>query len=202
MDFSQKLQELRRLRHLTQEELAKQLFVSRTAISKWESGRGYPSIDSLTAIASFFEVTVDELLSTREVLSIAKEDGKENRLRFRALAFGLLDVLMLMLVFLPVFAVSIDGTVQNRALVALGGARIYLRVAYCAVTAASVIVGFLTLALQSCRSVLWLKYKDAISLFVSVAALLVFIISSQPYAAIFSFALLSVKAFILIRNKI
>ena len=47
MEFHEKLQELRKQKNLTQEELSEILFVSRTAISKWESGRGYPSIDSL-----------------------------------------------------------------------------------------------------------------------------------------------------------
>lgn len=47
MEFNEKLQKLRKEQKLTQEELAEKLFVSRTAISKWESGRGYPSIDSL-----------------------------------------------------------------------------------------------------------------------------------------------------------
>ena len=56
MEFCEKLQELRKKRRLTQEELAEQLYVSRTAISKWESGRGYPSIDSLKAIAKYFSV--------------------------------------------------------------------------------------------------------------------------------------------------
>ena len=59
MEFNEKLKELRSSRGLTQEELAEALFVSRTAISKWESGRGYPSIDSLREISDFFSVTID-----------------------------------------------------------------------------------------------------------------------------------------------
>ena len=47
MEFNEKLQKLRTNENLTQEELAEKLYVSRAAISKWESGRGYPSIDSL-----------------------------------------------------------------------------------------------------------------------------------------------------------
>lgn len=38
MDLSEKLQKLRKENNLTQEDLAKKLFVSRTAISKWETG--------------------------------------------------------------------------------------------------------------------------------------------------------------------
>lgn len=58
MEFSEKLQELRKSRGLTQEELAEALYVSRTAVSKWESGRGYPSIDSLKVISNYFTVTI------------------------------------------------------------------------------------------------------------------------------------------------
>ena len=60
MEFHEKLQELRKKKGLTQEELAEALYVSRTAVSKWESGRGYPSIDSLKAIGSFFGMTYEK----------------------------------------------------------------------------------------------------------------------------------------------
>ena len=76
MEFHEKLQELRKSRNLTQEELAEALFVSRTAISKWESGRGYPSIDSLKEISVFFSVTIDELLSSEKLISIAEREAK------------------------------------------------------------------------------------------------------------------------------
>ena len=55
MELSEKLQELRKEKGLTQEELAEALFVSRTAISKWESGRGVPNIESLKAISKFLD---------------------------------------------------------------------------------------------------------------------------------------------------
>ena len=71
MEFNEKLQELRKYKGLTQEDLAEKLYVSRTAVSKWEAGRGYPNIESLKAIAKFFSVTIDELLSTDEMLTIA-----------------------------------------------------------------------------------------------------------------------------------
>ena len=72
MEFNEKLQQLRKRRDLTQEELADQLYVSRTAVSKWESGRGYPNIDSLKAISKYFSVTIDELLSGDELLTLAE----------------------------------------------------------------------------------------------------------------------------------
>ena len=58
MEFNEKLQELRKQKGFTQEELAELLFVSRTAVSKWESGRGYPNIDSLKAISKLFFIAM------------------------------------------------------------------------------------------------------------------------------------------------
>ena len=72
MEFNEKLQMLRADKNMTQEELAKELYVSRTAISKWESGRGYPNIDSLKAIAKYFHITIDELIGTEEIITLAE----------------------------------------------------------------------------------------------------------------------------------
>ena len=88
MEFHEKLQELRKSRGLTQEELAEELYVSRTAISKWESGRGYPSIDSLKEISNYFSVTIDELLSTDKLLSIAEKENRANLREMCDLLFG------------------------------------------------------------------------------------------------------------------
>ena len=104
MEFNEKLQELRLRKGLTQEELSKALFVSRTAVSKWESGKGFPNIESLKQISKLFSVTVDELLSSDELLSIAEKDGEQKEKRLRSLVFGLSDISALLLIFLPFFA--------------------------------------------------------------------------------------------------
>ena len=200
MEFNEKLQELRKQRGLTQEELAASLYVSRTAISKWESGRGYPNIDSLKAIAKFFSVTVDELLSTDEVLTIAEEDSKRKEKHFRDLMYGLLDICIAMLLFLPFFAEKADGIIQSVSLIALDGVQPYLKIAYLAVVISMIVMGILTLALQNVQTTAWVKSKTMISLMLGTIAVLVFMISSQPYVAVFAFALLAIKALMLIKR--
>lgn len=63
MSFGTQLQALRRRRGITQEELAQQLNVSRQAVSKWESSRGYPEMDKVIYICNCYGVTMDELFA-------------------------------------------------------------------------------------------------------------------------------------------
>lgn len=200
MEFHEKLQELRKKKGLTQEELAAALYVSRTAVSKWESGRGYPNIDSLKAIAAFFSVTVDELLSSDQLLSIAEAEQKQAATHFRDLAYGLLDLCMTMLLFLPLFASRADGVIHGASLLSLTGIPPYLKIAFFAAVIATVLWGVLTLALQTCHASPWLKSKHAISLSLSGIAVMLFILSLHPYAAVFTFVLLTVKVFLLIKR--
>ena len=201
MEFNVKLQELRKNKGLTQEELAAALFVSRTAISKWESGRGYPSIDSLKMIAKFFSVTVDELLSGEEVLSIAEEDGKQKENRICTLIFGLVDISVLLLLFLPIFGQESDGVIESVALLSLLQVPSVLRVLYIAVVTLNVLNGIIMLALQSLNFRLWERCKYLLSLILSIAGVFVFIVSShQVYAAVLLFVLLIIKVFVLIKK--
>ena len=196
MEFNQKLQELRKQKSLTQEELAAALFVSRTAISKWESGRGYPNIDSLKEIANYFEITIDELLSSEELLTVAKEDTKKKEKRFCDLVFGLLDFSAIMLIFLPFFAVRIDGIIKEGSLLSLSEIATYLRISYFIIIVGITVLGVLRLALQNCSFKFWQKYNNLVSMILNALGALVFIISQQPYAAIFLFSFFIIKAII------
>ena len=59
MELSEKIQKLRKEHNMTQEQFAEKLFVSRTAVSKWETGRGMPSMESLQMIAKLFLLQSD-----------------------------------------------------------------------------------------------------------------------------------------------
>lgn len=198
MEFYEKLQELRKSRGLTQEELAQMLYVSRTAISKWESGRGYPSIDSLKAISKCFSVSLDELLSSEAVLTLAEADGRQREGRMQSLVFGLLDCGSALLFFLPLFGQRESGAVRGVSLLALAAAS-YIKAAFWALTALTVLSGILLLALQNCRSPRWLRIKSKASLGLNAAGTLLFIAALQPYAAVFTFVFLAIKALLLIK---
>ena len=105
MEFSEKLQKLRTQRNLTQEQLANQLFVSRTAISKWETGRGTPNLDSLQAIAKLFGVSLDELLSTEEVVVMAKNENKRNTEQILCYIDSVLNLMSVFGFLLPMYKV-------------------------------------------------------------------------------------------------
>ena len=201
MEFNEKLQELRKHKGLTQEELAELLFVSRTAVSKWESGRGYPNIDSLKAIARFFGVTIDELLSGDELLTIAEKDTEQKENHIRDLVFGLLDISVAVFFFLPLFGQKVNGIIQEVSLLSLTGIASYLRIAYFLVAIGIAVFGILTLALQKCQQLFWVRNKNRISLILNAVGVTLFIISTQPYAAILLFVFLVIKGLMLIKSR-
>ena len=201
MEFNEKLQELRKRKGLTQEELAEVLYVSRTAISKWESGRGFPNIESLKSISKFFSISLDELLSGEEILAIAENDNKQKVRTLRDLIFGLLDCGIALLLFLPFFGQEANGVIKSVSLLSLSDIQPYLKTAYIAFTGTMILLGIITLALQNCRQRLWTQSKSILSLALSAVGVCLFMISQQPYAAVFVFAFLIIKALMLIKRQ-
>lgn len=200
MEFNEKLQTLRKQKGITQDELANALYVTRAAVAKWESGRGYPNIESLKNIAEFFSVTVDELLSGNEILTIAKEESRQKEKHFRDLLFGLLDIGALMFLFLPLFGQTTDGIIKSVGLLKLTEVPPYLKTAYFTVIIAIAALGILMLSLKNYHFTVLEKIKSKISLILNVSGVLLFIISSQPYAAALLFVFLIIKTAVLI-NK-
>ena len=201
MEFHEKLQELRKQKGITQEELAASLFVSRTAVSKWESGRGYPSIDSLKSIAGFFGVTIDDLLSGDEVLTIAETDSRERERSLRDRVFGLLDCSAAAFLILPFFSQRTDSGILEVSLPALTDIAPYMKAAYLSAVLLIVASGVLHLAMQEGRCAFWDRHRTALSLLLNVTGVFLFILSPQPYAASFLFIFLVIKGLMLIKKQ-
>ena len=197
MEFNEKLQELRKKKGLTQEELAQALFVSRAAISKWESARGYPNIDSLKAIAKYFRISIDELLSGDELLSIAEADKRQRERQLRELVFSMLDISLILLLFLPLFGQALGEAVEARPLLSLSPS--WLKGIYLAAVVALSGWGLFSLGADK-LCIKWAQWeKGKISLLLNAIAALIFIVSLQPYAAVLLFVFLMIKALMLIK---
>ena len=200
MELGEKLQKLRNSREMTQEELAQAIYVSRTAVSKWESGRGYPSIDSLKAISSFFSVSVDDLLSGDKLIDLAETENKRNIRSVCDLLFGIADVLALTLVILPLYPNAIAGEVYAVDLLAYSQAAPTILVIHWALFGLLFAAGCVKAAMALLKNE---KGRKAISFFsVAIGIVTVFFLAltREPYATAMAFALLIIKGLMLIRS--
>lgn len=200
MEFYEKLQELRKNKSLTQEELAEALYVSRTAISKWESGRGYPNIDSLKEIAKFFSVTVDDLICSEEIISVAKREKEELTGKILALSFATLDVAMAMLLFLPIFGNGTD-TPTSVALYGLTGIHAWIRNLFTIVICITILLGIAGFIACNLEKKALSRRLIVVSIALSILGAALFIITRQPYAGIILLGMLIVKGLALIAGK-
>lgn len=200
MEFHEKLQELRKSKGLTQEELAEALYVSRTAVSKWESGRGYPSIDSLKEISRFFGVTIDELICPQEMMTAAEDDKRQSIGRYVSVICNAMDILTAVLLFLPVFGNGTDSP-ASVSLFHLTGAQPWLKTVFIAVIGIIILNGICGLVLARFNKASWNKHRLVTGMLLSVTAVGVFIAARQPYAGIVCFSILVIKTWLMIRGR-
>ena len=192
MEFNEKLQELRKSRGLTQEDLAQALFVSRTAISKWESGRGYPSIDSLKSISRFFSVSIDELICQEEIISAAEEDKQSFACRTVSFVAAALDILTAILLFLPAFGNG-DDSPATVSLFALTGVQAWAKFVFLIIIGITVLNGLCGMILIHFDRPVWNRHRLYTGMALSILGVAIFIAVRQPYAGILYFALLVIK---------
>lgn len=65
--FKDKIKELRKVNHLTQEQLAEKIGVSRSAVGMWERGDREPNFETAEVIADYFNVRLDELIGQKTI---------------------------------------------------------------------------------------------------------------------------------------
>lgn len=200
MEFHEKLQELRKNRGLTQEELAEALYVSRTAISKWESGRGYPSIDSLKAIASFYSVTIDELLTGEKLISIAEKENKSNIRNMCDLLFGMVDVCFFILIMLPLYPKSMDGYIYSVNLFEYTEISAWSRNIYWMMFLFLIVLGISKSVLVHFKKERKQKELTIVSMGVHIVVIIFLGMRREPYAVTMAFLLLVIKGALLLKR--
>ncbi len=115
------LGELRKQKGLKQKEVAEVIQVSDKAVSRWETGRGIPDVDSLQRLSDFYEVSINEILAGRRIqenevekvtdrnlkVMVKKQFSLKKKLFFAALAVVALLILLVVLVPVNYMGVSI-----------------------------------------------------------------------------------------------
>ena len=200
MEFNEKLQELRKSRSLTQEELAKALFVSRTAISKWEQGRGYPSLDSLKEISRFFSVSIDDLICSEEIISVAMDEKKECMDKYISLICNMLDIFMVLLLLLPVFGNGADNP-ASVSLYSITGISTWIKIVFATLIGVVVLNGICGVVISHFEKPLWNRHGLVTGMVLSIACAAVFILTRQPYAGIMCLSVLVVKGLLIEKGK-
>ena len=199
MEFNEKLQELRKNKGLTQEELAEILYVSRTAISKWESGRGYPNIESLKEISKFFDVSIDDLLSGEKLLSIAEKENKSNIRNICDFLFGIVDLFSFILVVLPLYPNTFDGFIYSVNLLNYTQISSINLNFYWFMFVSLFAVGVIKIILTKTKAEKGNKILITLSIALNIFIALYLALTRSVYAVVIAFLLLLVKGGILLK---
>lgn len=200
MEFNEKLQELRKNRGMTQEELAEVLYVSRTTISKWELGRGYPSIDSLKDISKFFSVSIDDLLSGEKLLTLAEKENKSNIRNMCDLLFGIVDLCSFILIILPLYPNTIDEFVYSVNLLNYTQTTGLNKTICWVVFSLLVIIGLAKVIFIKTKAEKCSKILMEISISISALIVIFLAITREVYAVVVVFLLLIIKGVIFLRR--
>lgn len=198
MELSEKIQKLRKEHNLTQEQLAEQLFVSRTAVSKWETGRGMPSMESLQMIARLFNISLDDLLRAEEVITIAENENKENISRFASLIDGIFNTTAIVGLLLPLYKAELNNVFYSVPLYQYEG---WLAILYWVFPIAMAICGIIQIIMNKSEREKIKRSVNAIGVILNACAVFILILGGQPYPAVMFFTLFLIKGTVLVLKR-
>ena len=187
MTLGEKISDLRKRRGISQEKLAELLEVSRQAVTKWESGKGYPNIESLKNISKIFSVSIDELLSNNELLQAAENENKSNISKLSSLIFGILDLMALAYIFLPFYGQELNGYIYSVNLLQYTDAPISIRIIYYTLIIVMSLIGATEIILQFFDDKKKFRIFKSVSITWHSLSIIFFAASRQPYVTIFLF---------------
>ena len=190
MEFSEKIKKIRNDNKLTQEQFAEKMLVSRTAVSKWENGTCYPSIDSLKYMSKLFNISLDKLLSSEEILALADKENKKNISKYNNLLFSLLDFIRILFVFIPLYSYKTNDFIYSVQLFNSNELSLALKIIFLIIFIIFSILGIIELLLSFKENN---KLITKISLAIDSLVILFIVFAKQPYVVALMFILFIIK---------
>lgn len=201
LEFSEKLQKLRKQKDLTQEQLAEQLFVSRTAISKWESGKGYPNIESLKSISKLFEVSIDQLLSGDEIINIATTENHSNMNKVFGYIYAMFDIMAVVFIFLPLYGKRVGNHIGMVNLLEHDSIPLWMYVSYWMIFISIIGLGIIQLLFSHFEKEKGRRNCLKVSFIAHSLAIILFAAAREPYVNALLFLFFTIKVLTLLKEK-
>ncbi len=201
LEFNLKLQELRKQKGMTQELLAEQLFVSRTAISKWESGRGYPNLESLKGLSKVFEVTIDELLSGDELICLASNENHYNLNKIFGYIYSILDIMAVLFIFLPLYSQPMETYIKSVSFIEYTNSSQIIIATYWIIFIFLITIGIIEFMLTYFDKMKLTKLMLRISIILHSVAIIFSIATREPYVSSLLFVFFILKGISFFKRK-
>ena len=199
MELSKKIKQIRNENKLTQEQFAEKMLVSRTAVSKWENGTCYPSIDSLKYMSQTFKISLDKLLSNEEILEIAKIENQSNISKYNSLLFCLLDIIRIVFIFLPLYSYKTNDFIYSVSLFNSNDLNSTLKIIFMLIFIIFLALGIIELIFNYKGNN---RFLNKISIFLDVISIFVLLFIKQPYVIALMFVIFIIKTIMLVNvNK-
>ena len=164
-----------------------------------QEGRGYPSIDSLKEIASYFSVTIDDLLSGEKLISIAEKENKTNIRNMCDLLFGIVDTCVFLLIVLPLYPNTINGYIYSVNLFAYTEITSMNRIIYWGMFIFLIVSGAIKVILTKFNIEKGHKFITNISMVFHILIVLLLAMTREAYAITVAFLLLVIKGQLLLK---
>ena len=194
LELSKNIKQIRNDNKLTQEQFAEKMLVSRTAVSKWENGTCYPSIDSLKYMSQTFNISLDKLLSSEEILEIAKTENQSNISEYNSLLFCLLDIVRIIFIFLPLYSYKTNDFIYSVSLLNSNDLGTTLKIVFMLIFIMFLILGIIELIFNFKGNN---KLINKISIFLDVTSIFVLLFTKQPYVITLIFIIFIIKIIML-----
>ena len=194
MELCKKIKKIRSDNKLTQEQFAEKMLVSRTAVSKWENGTCYPSIDSLKYMSKIFNVSLDKLLSSEEMLEIAYMENKNSIFKYNSFLFCLLDVVRIIFIFLPLYSYKTNDFVYSVLLFNSNDLGVLSKIIFMLIFIGFLVLGIIELIFNYNGNN---SFLNKISMFLDIISIFVLLFTKQPYIIALMFVIFIIKIIML-----